>query len=149
MTELKESTLFPKESARYEELSKLLEARGPVSLSSESGTLELPEELHDVLVQAVEILDRGEAVAVLQRKILLTTQEAADVLGVSRPTLIKYLEQGKISYEQRGRHRRIALRDVLDFQSRTRVQRRDILDRLEVESEEFRPDRDEGFYRTR
>lgn len=149
MTELKGSTLFPQESTRYEELSKLLETRGSIFLSSDGGELELPNELHDVLVQAVEILDRGEAVAVLQRKTLLTTQEAADVLGVSRPTLIKYLEKGEIAYEHRGRHRRIALKNVLDFQLRTLVQRREILDELETDSEDFRPEQDEGFFRTR
>lgn len=149
MPELKESTLFPQESTQYEELSKLLETRGSIFLSSDDGQLELPNELHEVLVQAVEILDRGEAVAVLQRKTLLTTQEAADVLGVSRPTLIKYLEKGEIAYEHRGRHRRIALRDVLDFQSRTRVQRRAILDELEADAENSRPEQDEGFFRTR
>lgn len=149
MVELQESTLFPRESARYEDLSKLLENNGAIYLSSETSELELPAELHDVLAQAVNILKRGEAVAVMPRKTLLTTQEAAKVLGVSRPTLIKYLEQGKISYELRGRHRRITLRDVLDFQEANRKQRRAFLDQLADDSEEYRAEADEGFFRTR
>lgn len=149
MSELKESTLFPHESAPYQELSELLGDKGAIALSSRSEKLELPDELKDVLIQAVSILENGEAVAVMPRKTLLTTQEAAEVLSVSRPTLIKYLEQEKIPYELRGRHRRIALRDVIDFQKGARADRRALLDELAEDSEQYRPRYDEGFFRTR
>ncbi|MEO6116882.1 MAG: helix-turn-helix domain-containing protein [Pseudolysinimonas sp.] len=53
----------------------------------------------------------------------LTTQAAADFLGISRPTLVKLLESGEIAFELRGRHRRVTLRDVVDYQNRSRVER--------------------------
>ena len=52
------------------------------------------------------------------------TQEAADYLGISRPTLVKLLEQRAIPFEKRGRHRRVTLRDLVDYQDRFRVERR-------------------------
>ncbi|MES2170634.1 MAG: helix-turn-helix domain-containing protein [Actinomycetota bacterium] len=55
---------------------------------------------------------------------LLTTQEAADFLGVSRPTLVKLLESGAIAHEKRGRHRRVTLRDLVEYQQQFRVERR-------------------------
>jgi excisionase family DNA binding protein len=57
-------------------------------------------------------------------------QEAADMLGVSRPTLVKLVEAGELPYEQRGRHRRLLLTDVLDYQQRARADRGRRLDEL-------------------
>ncbi len=71
---------------------------------------------------------------------MLTTQEAADLLNISRPTLVRLLADGEIGYTMRGRHRRVMLRDVLDYRERTRRERRHVLDRLAAEAE------DDGLY---
>lgn len=68
---------------------------------------------------------------------LLTTQEAADLLNVSRPTLVRLLENGEIAYTVRGRHRRVLLRDALGYQERTRRERRQTLDRMAAEGEDY------------
>lgn len=72
----------------------------------------------------------------IPRSALLTTQEAADLLGISRPTLVRLLEAQKMPYEQRGRHRRIMLADLLRYQQETRRERREILDRMAREGQE-------------
>jgi excisionase family DNA binding protein len=77
----------------------------------------LDERLAEVTRDMRTALERGYAVTVVTHEATLTTQEAADVLGVSRPTLVRLLEQGHIPYEQPGRHRRVRLRDVLEFQA--------------------------------
>lgn len=66
----------------------------------------------------------------------LTTQQAADLLGVSRPTLIRLLEAGEISYTTPGRHRRLRLSDVLDYRDRVRHERDRRLDELADLSDE-------------
>lgn len=83
--------------------------------------VEIPAEVHRVLIQAVEAMRRGLAVTIAPQTMVLTTQQAADLLGVSRPTLIKLLDDQRISYERVGSHRRIQLRDLLAY----RQQRRD------------------------
>jgi excisionase family DNA binding protein len=67
---------------------------------------------------------------------MLTTQEAADLLNISRPTLVRLLTDGEIPHSTRGRHRRVLLRDVLDYSERTRTQRRRTLDTMAVEGED-------------
>ncbi len=72
----------------------------------------LTTELANVLIQVADQLSRGKAVLVAPRDTHLTTQEAADMLGMSRPTFVKLLETGKIPFKKVGRHRRVQLQDV-------------------------------------
>jgi excisionase family DNA binding protein len=77
----------------------------------------------------------GQGVTVIPRNALLTTQEAADLLGISRPTLVRLLEAGKMPYEQHGRHRRIMLADLLTYQEAVRHERRESLRRMAREGQ--------------
>ncbi|MGO8960974.1 MAG: helix-turn-helix domain-containing protein [Streptosporangiaceae bacterium] len=90
----------------------------------------LPEEVYRVLVQVVEALREGKVITVVPRTQRLTTQEAADFLGISRPTLVKLLEQGKIPYDQPGRHRRILFSNLLHYLEQRRGEQRAALDRM-------------------
>ncbi|MEV0620244.1 helix-turn-helix domain-containing protein [Nonomuraea sp. NPDC050404] len=96
----------------------------------------LPDEVFEVLQLVVLAMAAGQAVTIAPHHQTLTTQEAADLLGVSRPTVVRLLERGEIPYEQPGRHRRILLRDVLTYQEQRRHQRRASLDRMVEISEE-------------
>jgi excisionase family DNA binding protein len=77
--------------------------------------VELPPEVYRVLVQVIEAMRANLAVTVVPQTQTLTTQQAADLLGVSRPTVVKLLDEGKVPYERVGTHRRILLRDLLDY----------------------------------
>ena len=77
---------------------------------------------------------QGKATHVAPQNLLLTTQEAADLLGVSRPTLVKLLEDGAIPFDQPNRHRRVRLHDVLDFRTRRHAAQRAALDQLTEET---------------
>jgi excisionase family DNA binding protein len=82
----------------------------------------------DAQVQVATAMAYGQGVTVIPQNALLTTQEAAELLGISRPTLVRLLEDGEIPYEQRGRHRRIMLADLLAYQASMRRERREALD---------------------
>lgn len=100
------------------------------TLTSASGeTVELPGTLFDVLRQAADALAHGRGVSIVPQDMKLTTQQAADFLGISRPTLIKFLESGDIEFEKIGRHRRVTLRDLLAYQEKSRLDRRTTLRR--------------------
>lgn len=96
----------------------------------------LPEEVYRILVKVVEGLREGKVITVVPRTQRLTTQEAADFLGISRPTLVKLLEQGQIPYDQPGRHRRILFSDLLMYQQHRREERRAALDRMTGDASE-------------
>ena len=83
--------------------------------------VEIPAEIHQVLHQVVEAMQQGLAVTVVPQTMVLTTQQAADLLGVSRPTLIKLLDSDQIPYERVGTHRRIQLRDLLTYREQRRA----------------------------
>lgn len=97
----------------------------------------LPAEVYRVLRQVVEVMRQGKATLVAPHGLLLTTQEAADFLGVSRPTLVKLLEDGAIPFEKPNRHRRVRLQDLVDFQVRRRDERRAAMNQLTEEASEL------------
>ena len=92
--------------------------------------LVLPPEVFEVLRGVVEAMASGQAVTIAPVHQRLTTQEAAELLGISRPTLVKLLEANEIPYEQPGRHRRVRLADVLAYRERASAERRVALDRM-------------------
>jgi excisionase family DNA binding protein len=101
------------------------------TLSGPNGEqLVLPPEIYEVLRDIIVAMARGQAVTIAPVDQRLTTQEAADLLGVSRPTVVKLLESGEIPFEQPGRHRRVRLADVLAYRGRASAERRAALDRM-------------------
>jgi excisionase family DNA binding protein len=77
--------------------------------------IEVPSSLSRVITDAAKALGQGRSVTILPLGEELTTQQAADLLGVSHPFLITLLEDGAIPYHQVGAHRRVRLNDVLTY----------------------------------
>lgn len=103
-------------------------ANRQATLISASGDgVALPTQLFEVLARVPTESAAGRGVTVMPRDMRLTTQQAADLLAVSRPTLIRLLENGQIPLDLVGRHRRILLRDVERYQEQSRTERRALL----------------------
>jgi excisionase family DNA binding protein len=98
--------------------------------------IELPAQVHRALLQVVEALRAGRAVTVAPHSLTLTTQQAADLLNVSRPTVVKLIEEGEIPCERIGQRRRVLLRDVLDYRERRRVEQYNALISTHVDIDE-------------
>lgn len=107
----------------------------PALVAADGAKLELPEPLFEALVQVATAMAHGQAVTVMPRSKLLTTQEAADLLGISRPTLVRLLEAGEMPFQHHGRHRRVRLADLLAYQERMSRQRRESLERMQQEGQ--------------
>ena len=115
------TTLPPQSTDNVRALLRIVEAprQQPAQLVGPNGEqTDLPEEVYEVLQQVIRVMAAGKAVTVAPHNLQLTTQEAADLLGVSRPTIVRILERGDIPFTQPNRHRRLLLSDVLDYQRR-------------------------------
>ena len=83
-------------------------------------SVELPESMLEVLVQVAESMKAGLAVTVAPHHLTLSTQEAADLLRISRTTLVRLLESGVIPFDKPSRHRKVRLADLLEYRQRQR-----------------------------
>jgi excisionase family DNA binding protein len=135
-------TTPPSEEEQLRELRRILQLGPPTLIGATNQRVELPDRVYNVLKDAVHQMATGYAVAVVAQKQLLTTQTAADILGFSRPHLIKLLETGAIPYQKVGRHRRLWMQDVLAFQQKRDQARKNALD--EIAQEAFRAGHYEG-----
>jgi len=134
-----EQTVLPLRDTEFLDAAQaILAAEGDVLLlGADREAVRMPEELRGILTTIVTAMRRGQAVTFAPLGQRLTTQQAADLLGISRPTLIKLLESGKIAFETPGRHRRIKLSDLLDYQAIRRGQQREALRDLTREAQEL------------
>jgi len=83
--------------------------------------LKLPVKVLRVFADLLEAMSHGQPVSILPQSTDVTTQEAARILNVSRPYLIKLLSEHKIPFHKLGKHRRIRLDDVLHYQAAQRA----------------------------
>ncbi|MFJ4029997.1 helix-turn-helix domain-containing protein [Paenarthrobacter sp. NPDC089989] len=105
-------------------------------VTGDGSSLELPVEVYEALRDVVAAMAAGQAITIAPHNTVLTTQEAADLLNMSRPTLVRLLEGGQIAFTQPGRHRRVYLADVLAYQQRLREERRAVLDTMTKDAAE-------------
>lgn len=97
----------------------------------------LPASVVGLLTRILDEMAHGNAVTLVPSHAKLTTQEAADFLGISRPHLIKILESGAIPYAKVGSHRRIGFRDLVEYKKGIDAERHKVLDELAQEAQEL------------
>jgi excisionase family DNA binding protein len=98
-------------------------------------TLAVPRPVFEALKMVVEQMGRGRAVSIVPLGMMLTTQQAAELLGSSRQHVVKLLEEGQIPYEKVGTHRRIRIEDVVAYKQRRHLTREEALTRMSEQAE--------------
>jgi excisionase family DNA binding protein len=123
-------SIQPQDAAKLRNLGQLLRRGSPTLVGSEGEHATLPAPLYDLLKDIVQNLENGRSLVLMPEERQLTTQRAAELLGMSRPYLIRLLDAGEMPYHLVGKHRRIALRDVLSYSKRRAAGRRAALDKM-------------------
>ena len=100
-------------------------------------TLDVPASAIPLITAVLRELGAGKAVTVLGDDAEITTQEAADLLNVSRPYLVGLIEKGELPARKVGPRRRLLLADVLTYRIETKAKRRDALRDLAALDQEF------------
>lgn len=98
-------------------------------------TLEIPGQALRLLVDILTEIANGNGVTVAPVHTELTTQQAADLLNVSRPYLVKLLDSRRIPHRRVGNRRRILLADVIEYKDRDEAERREITNELTAEAQ--------------
>lgn len=98
--------------------------------------IELPAGAVALLMDILGAMASGQGITLIPENVELTTVQAADILNVSRPFLIKLLEDGQIPYRKVGKHRRIRMEDVMNFKQAIDRERESVLDQLVADAQE-------------
>lgn len=127
--------------ASVRRLASLVQVGRPVVLrprdEGQEEPIELPDGAVELLVDILDDMASGRAVTIGARSNELTTQQAAEFLNVSRPFLIRLLEEGKIPFRMVGSHRRVRFEDAARYKEATDIERQKVLDELAAEAQKL------------
>jgi excisionase family DNA binding protein len=123
-------TLPDAEQQQVQALERVLHRGASAFVTSAGERIELPGSVFEVLRAAVGFMSHGQAITLVPDNQAITTQRAADILGMSRPFFVKQLEAGLMAHHRVGNQRRVYLRDVLAFAKKRDQERLASLDML-------------------
>lgn len=89
-----------------------------------------------MLMDILDAMAAGQGITLIPVNAELTTVQAAEILNVSRPFLIKLLEEGKLPFRKVGKHRRIHMEDVMNYKQTIDREREEVLDQLARDAQE-------------
>jgi excisionase family DNA binding protein len=112
-----------------------------LSGAGEHDRVELTEQLHEILKRVVQALSHGQSISILTRDQEISTQQAAEILGLSRPTVVRLIEDGELHAHVPGSVRRkLRLADVLAYREELRARRNRFITESSAEFEDVSDD---------
>ena len=100
-------------------------------------SIEIPRQVFSVLMRLLSVMSEGKAFSLIPMDKELTTQQAADILNVSRPYLNKILDLGEIAHRKVGRNRRIKFSDLMEYKKSQEQKSKAALQELADQAQEL------------
>jgi len=114
-------------------------ARKPIEIeiTGEKTRIKIPPSAFRFLNTVLQLMAKGKAITIIPSDTEISTQQAAEMLNVSRPHVVKLLEKGELPYHKVGTHRRIILKDLEDYKAKRDKKRRKLLEELAKQAQEL------------
>jgi excisionase family DNA binding protein len=127
---------------KFSETSKkIIKSKGStvkIKIGEKDDYLNIPKKAFSMLSDILIYMAEGKSIALIELKIEeLTTQQAADILNISRPHFVKLLEEGEIPFKKVGTHRRIELKDLIAYENKLKEIRREKLNFLAKQAQKL------------
>jgi len=112
------------------QMDEILHERKAILIGADGEQVEVPQALNELFLYIVGCMQRKQSIILVPEDETMTTQAAARFLGVSRPYLVRLLDQGRIPHHRVGSHRRVTLSDLRTYQQGRDAERKKALDDL-------------------
>lgn len=109
----------------------------PTSYQATAVDLTIPAKALQLLAVILDSMAQGKIISLVASDAEMSTQQAADLLQMSRPHLVKLLEEGLIPFRKVGSHRRLLFRDILSYEARQKERRQELLGFLAQQAQEL------------
>lgn len=119
-----------------EALEQVHDPNPEIEIEETKDKIKVPLKALKLLAQILKATSEGKPISIIPIATEMTTQAAADLLGCSRPHLVKLLEEGIIPFTKVGRHRRVKFEDVMNYKKQQKEQQRQLLREMMQEDEE-------------
>lgn len=117
-------------------LSHISSEETEIEIEETNERIKIPSRALKFLGEILKAMGEGKPISIVPIATEVTTQKAAELLGCSRPHLVKLLEDGEIEYIKVGKHRRVKFEDVLAYRRKMKEeQKRNIIDIMESDEE--------------
>lgn len=108
-----------------------------IKIQEKGDFLRIPKKALYLLYDILSNMAEGRSITLIPSDMEVSTQQAADMLNVSRPHLVKLLEKGEISFKKVGSHRRIELKNIVAYEKKLKENRVEKLDFLAKQAQDL------------
>jgi len=108
-----------------------------IKIDGKKDFLNIPQKALSLLFDILSNMAEGKSITLIPSDTVISTQQAADILNISRPHLVKLLEDGKIPFKKVGTHRRIELKNIVLYENKLKKNRKEKLNFLVKQAQEL------------